>query len=312
MRILMSTILAPGETPALAWPPTAKTLTLESEYETPEEFGVERETRLELATSSLEVMRCDLYSTSSPNQFGALDSSNRLRPVSSASLRGGSDRLLLHEATAIDASGDITLACHGVLLTPMTVELTQDDWNRLTRLVHSHGSVRDLEQALTRTAPVEHRGRPSVDLADMVRVEVAHQLGASRVARRPLLAARGVIGRTTQMAALRAMPTSAVSATSFWAIGALLVAIVVGTIGGLSPIRAAVLASLALGGLSVSLHDRRGLHSMLWRAAIALCAVAWTVAASWPVELRAMTIGSALAACIVEPMLALSSRTTSE
>jgi hypothetical protein len=190
----------------------------------------------------------------------------------------------------------------------MTVELTQDDWNRLTRLVHSHGSVRGLEQALTRTAPVEHRARPSVDLADMVRVEVAHQLDAGRVARRPPLAARGFIGQTTQMAALGAIPASVGSATAFWAVGALLVAIVVGTISGMSPIRSAVLASLALGGLNVSLHDRGGLHSMLWRAAIALCAVAWTVAASWPVEVRALTIGSAVAACIVEPMQAPSPR----
>jgi hypothetical protein len=190
----------------------------------------------------------------------------------------------------------------------MTVELTQDDWNRLTRLVHSHGSVRGLEQALTRTAPVEHPGRPGVDLADMVRVEVAHQLDAGRVGRRPALGRWGVIGRAPSIAALRAARTSAVPAASFWAMGAVLVAIVVGTIGGMSPIRAAVLASLALGGLSVSLHDRGGLHSMLWRAAIALCAVAWTVAASWPVEVRALTIGSALAACIVEPMQALRSR----
>ncbi len=142
----------------------------------------------------------------------------------------------------------------------------------------------------------------------MVRVEVAHQLDAGRVARRPPFAARSVIGQTTPMAALRAIPASAGSATAFWAVGALLVAIVLGTIGGLSPIRAAVLASLALGGLSVSLHDRRGLHAMLWRATIAMCAVAWTVAASWPVEVRALTIGSAFAACIVEPMQALSSR----
>jgi hypothetical protein len=192
----------------------------------------------------------------------------------------------------------------------MTVELTQDDWNRLTGLVHSHGSGRGLEQALTRTGPVERPRRPSVDLADMVRVEVAHQLDAGGLARRPPLSPWGVIGLTPPLAALRARRTSAVWATSFWAIGALLVAIVLGTLGGLSPIRAAVLTSLALGGLSVGLHDRGGLHSMLWRAAIALCAVAWTVAASWPVELRALTIGAALAACIV-PMQALSSRTRS-
>jgi hypothetical protein len=190
----------------------------------------------------------------------------------------------------------------------MTVELTQDDWNRLTRLVHSHGSVRGLEQALTRTTPVERSGRPSVDLADMVRVEVAHQLDAGRVALRPPLSRWGAVGQTPPMAALRAVRISAVPTASFWAIGALLVAIVVGTVSGMSPIRAAILASLALGGLSVGLHDRGGLHSMLWRAAIALCAVAWTVAASWPVELRALTIGSAVAACIVEPMQALSSR----
>src|SRR5450631_3896831 len=64
---------------------------------------MEREKGLEPSTSSLEVMRSDLYSNLLTNRFSALDSSNRLRPVSSASLRGGSDRLLLQEATAEDA-----------------------------------------------------------------------------------------------------------------------------------------------------------------------------------------------------------------
>jgi len=47
---------------------------------------MERETRLELATSSLEAMRCDLYSESRSNRFRASDLSYRLRPSSSASV----------------------------------------------------------------------------------------------------------------------------------------------------------------------------------------------------------------------------------
>src|SRR5450631_465145 len=47
---------------------------------------MERETRLELVTSSLEAMRCDLYSESRSNRFRASDLSYRLRPSSSASV----------------------------------------------------------------------------------------------------------------------------------------------------------------------------------------------------------------------------------
>src|SRR5450631_2526156 len=50
---------------------------------------MERETRLELATSSLEAMRCDLYSESRSNRFRASDLSYRLRPSSSASVHVG-------------------------------------------------------------------------------------------------------------------------------------------------------------------------------------------------------------------------------
>lgn len=189
-----------------------------------------------------------------------------------------------------------------------TVELSQDDCSRLTRLLHSHGSVRNLEEALTRTAPVEHGGRFRIDLADMVRVEVAHQLDAGHVARRRSLHALRVIGETEPVAALRAIPTADRWAVAWRTVGTLFVALVLGVIGGLSPIRAGVLALLALSGLSVGLTDRRGLHSMVWRAVIAMCAVAWTIAASWPAELRALTIGSALATCVVEPVQVLRSK----
>src|SRR5450631_2152996 len=55
----------------------------------PSSGPMEREMGLEPTTSSLEAMRCDLYSESRPNRFRASDLSYRLRASSSASVHVG-------------------------------------------------------------------------------------------------------------------------------------------------------------------------------------------------------------------------------
>jgi len=73
----------------------------------------------------------------------------------------------------MDARGDCTGAGQGV------IELSRDEWDRLTRLVHEHGSVAALERVSGTAARADRRESRAGDVTAVVRREVAEQLAAA-------------------------------------------------------------------------------------------------------------------------------------
>lgn len=172
----------------------------------------------------------------------------------------------------------------------MVVELSQDDWKRLTGLVHQYGSFASLEQALREAGRAAPTSGSSVDLADMVRVEVAHQLASARAGRpRP--------------AAPWCHAPNFLRRHRLW-LGALLATIALGlaSVVGVPPLFAAGAGILAVVGVASCLRPSGGIAWLAWRATLAGCVLAWAMAIGWPVVITLVISASVLALCVVEPI----------
>jgi hypothetical protein len=177
------------------------------------------------------------------------------------------------------------------------VELTREDWTRLTTLIHGYGSVAALEHALGPSARQAAAALPNpVDLADMVRVEVAHHLVGSRGAGDPKQEP-GVerAGSPITSALWRRLHLLwPVSGIAWISLGLILIADV-------SPLRAAVTGILAVLGFQLGRRRDGRIRWWLWQAIAAGCVITWAVASSWPIEASALVLGSVLAGCF-EPL----------
>jgi hypothetical protein len=173
------------------------------------------------------------------------------------------------------------------------VELTREDWTRLATLLHGYGSVGALEEAV---APQPSSATNRVDLADMVRVEVAHQLGGSRTGGEPQQEPEPVLpGSPTPNPLARHLHVLRPASGVAWVSLALIL------IGGVAPLPAAATGVLAVLGFQIGLRRDGRIGWWLWRATAAACVVTWAVASSWPFEASALVLGSVLAGCI-EPL----------
>jgi len=176
------------------------------------------------------------------------------------------------------------------------VELSRDDWTRLTSLIHGYGSVAALEEALGQPAHPSPAASTSVDLTDMVRTEVAHQL-VGRNRGRPLWAntdAPPSAAATPPLSRFRHLVVAASGVA--WITLALIV------IGGVAPARAGATGMLAMLGVYLGLRRDGGLGRLLWQAVVAACVIAWALTSSWPMEASALVLGSILAGCIADPI----------
>jgi hypothetical protein len=176
------------------------------------------------------------------------------------------------------------------------VELTRDDWTRLTSLIHGYGSVAALELALGPDAHRDPSASAAVDLADMVRTEVAHQLGAPQGRRsRPE-------ADVVHPGALTVTPLSRCLRLLWSASGVAWISLALMLLGGVSPVRAATTGVLAVLGLHLGLRRDGRIGWLLWQVVAMACVIAWAVTASWPIEASALVLGSVLAGCIADPL----------
>lgn len=177
----------------------------------------------------------------------------------------------------------------------MVVELSQADWKRLTALVHSHGSVAALEDALKAATAHDPTPRDALDLADMVRVEVRHQLS---------MQPSGRSGGTEAFGPLLGLRFHIIQPGAVLWRGALLttVALVLIAGAGVSPLLAVGAGVLAVIGVSNCLRTTGGVGWVIWRGALGACVLAWAMTSGWPAEITASIAASLLALCVVEPI----------
>jgi hypothetical protein len=176
------------------------------------------------------------------------------------------------------------------------VELSRDDWRRLTSLIHGYGSVAALEHALGGGTHLPSSAPATVDLADMVRTEVAHQLGA-RDGRPQRHQADAISpGSPTPTPLSRGLRVLWPASGAAWISLALIL------LGGMSPIHAAATGIFAVVGLHLGLRRDGQMGLLLWQVVAVGCVIAWALRASWPVEASALVLGSVLAGCIAEPL----------
>jgi hypothetical protein len=181
------------------------------------------------------------------------------------------------------------------------VELTRDDWTRLTTLIHGYGSVGALERALgtVRTAEPGHSG--SVDLAEMVRVEVAHQLGNACRTPEP----------QTLQRKLQVAPSESASRDVVWIWPLVWRAGVVAWValgliaaGGVSPLLSIVAGIVAVVGVQLGLRHDGGM-GLAWRAVATGCVIAWAATSGWPTQVSAPILMSVAAICLADPVRSL-------
>ena len=151
-------------------------------------------------------------------------------------------------------------------------ELTRDDWNRLTSLFHGYGSVTALEQALGQPEGPPPAASPLIDLADLVRTEVAHQLGRQH----------GHWSRAdADGVGSAASPLLTRCRHLLWAAsGVAWITLTLIVLGGVPP----------AGG------------RLLWQGVVSACVIAWALTSSWPLEASALVLGSVIAGCIADPL----------
>jgi hypothetical protein len=176
------------------------------------------------------------------------------------------------------------------------VELTRDDWTRLTTLIHGYGSVGALEHALGRGADQASGGPNPVDLADMVRVEVAHQLGGGPGLGEP----QPEPGRV-RSGLFSASRLSRHFNLLWSASGVAWISLALILIAGVAPPLAAATGILAVLGFQLGRRRDGRMRWWLWQAFAAGCVVIWAARSSWPIEASALVLGSVLAGC-VEPL----------
>jgi hypothetical protein len=173
-------------------------------------------------------------------------------------------------------------------------ELTGDDRSRLTSLLHGYGSVAALEQALGQPDRPLPTASPPIALADLVRTEVAHQLGRQH----------GYRCRADVEGVDWAVPPLLTRCRHLlWpASGVAWITLTLIVLGGVPPAGAAATGILGILGLHLGLRRDGGLGRLLWQAVAAACVIAWALTSSWPLEASALVLGSVLAGCIADPI----------
>ncbi len=173
-------------------------------------------------------------------------------------------------------------------------ELTRDDWNRLTSLFHGYGSVTALEQALGQPEGPPPAASPLIDLADLVRTEVAHQLGRQH----------GHWSRAdADGVGSAASPLLTRCRHLLWAAsGVAWITLTLIVLGGVPPAGGAATGILGILGLHLGLRRDGGLGRLLWQGVVSACVIAWALTSSWPLEASALVLGSVIAGCIADPL----------